>query len=48
MAAMGISVVLALEVQTNGKTRLPKDLRQLIRVMAADNPIWGEERSPAS
>jgi putative transposase len=23
---------------------LPKDLRQLIRQMAADNPIWGEER----
>jgi putative transposase len=23
---------------------LPKDLRKLIREMAADNPIWGEER----
>jgi putative transposase len=23
---------------------LPKDLRKLIRAMAADNPIWGEER----
>jgi hypothetical protein len=27
-----------------GRPRLPKDLRQLIREMAADNPIWGEER----
>ena len=27
-----------------GTPRLPKDLRQLIREMAADNPIWGEER----
>jgi hypothetical protein len=24
--------------------RLPRDLRKLIREMAADNPIWGEER----
>jgi len=23
---------------------LPKDLRKMIREMAADNPIWGEER----
>jgi putative transposase len=27
-----------------GRPRLPKDLRQLIREMAADNPIWGEDR----
>jgi putative transposase len=27
-----------------GRPPLPKDLRQLIREMAADNPIWGEER----
>jgi len=27
-----------------GRPCLPKDLRQLIREMAADNPIWGEER----
>jgi hypothetical protein len=27
-----------------GRPRLPKDLRQLIRQMAAENPIWGEER----
>jgi hypothetical protein len=27
-----------------GRPRLPKDLRQLIREMAAENPIWGEER----
>jgi putative transposase len=27
-----------------GRPRLPKDLRQLIREVAADNPIWGEER----
>jgi putative transposase len=27
-----------------GRPRLPKDLRKLIREMAADNPIWGEER----
>ena len=23
---------------------MPKDLRKLIRAMAGDNPIWGEER----
>jgi hypothetical protein len=27
-----------------GRPRLPKDLGRLIREMAADNPIWGEER----
>jgi putative transposase len=27
-----------------GRPRLPKDLRQLIREMAADNVTWGEER----
>jgi len=27
-----------------GRPRLPKDLRKLIREIAADNPIWGEER----
>jgi putative transposase len=28
----------------NGRPRLPRNLRQLIRQMAAENPIWGEER----
>src|ERR687891_1321998 len=27
-----------------GRPRLPKDVRQLIREMAADNATWGEER----
>ena len=27
-----------------GRPRLAKDLRQLIREMAAENPTWGEER----
>ena len=27
-----------------GRPRLPKDLRRLIREMAAENPTWGEER----
>ena len=27
-----------------GRPRLPKDLRQMIREMAADNVTWGEER----
>jgi putative transposase len=27
-----------------GRPRLPKDLRRLIRGMAAENPTWGEER----
>jgi hypothetical protein len=28
----------------NGRPRLPKDIRQLIRKMATDNVTWGEER----
>ena len=27
-----------------GRPRLPKDLRELIRRMAAENPSWGQER----
>src|SRR5215813_7239713 len=27
-----------------GRPRIPKDLRRLIREMAAENPTWGEER----
>ena len=27
-----------------GRPRIPKDLRRLIREMAADNPTWGEKR----
>src|SRR5262249_51784405 len=27
-----------------GRPRVPKDLRRLIREMAAENPTWGEER----
>jgi putative transposase len=27
-----------------GRPRLPKNLRQLIREMGAENPVWGEER----
>jgi hypothetical protein len=27
-----------------GRPRLPKDLQELIRKMAAENPTWGEER----
>jgi putative transposase len=30
--------------KSTGRPRLPKDLRQLIREMAAENPTWGEER----
>jgi len=30
--------------QPTGRPRLPGDLRDLIRKMAAENPIWGEER----
>ena len=44
LAPQGISALLALEVPANGKTRLPGDLRDLIRKMAAENAIWGEER----
>jgi hypothetical protein len=39
-----IPAVLALEVQAGGKTRLPKDIRELIRRMTAENPTWGQER----
>ena len=28
----------------SGRPRLPRDLRQLIRQMAVENPTWGEER----
>lgn len=28
----------------NGRPRLPRNLQQLIRQMAVENPIWGEER----
>ncbi len=28
----------------SGRPRLPKDIRELIRRMAADNPSWGQER----
>src|SRR6516225_1518569 len=27
-----------------GRPRIPRDLRRLIREMAAENPTWGEER----
>ena len=30
-----------------GRPRLPSDLQQLIRKMAAENPTWGEERIAA-
>lgn len=30
--------------KSTGRPRLPKDLRQLIRAMAAENATWGEER----
>ena len=32
------------KAQPRGRPRLPKDLRQLIGEMAAENPTWGEER----
>jgi transposase len=28
----------------SGRPRFPRDLRQLIRQMAVENPTWGEER----
>jgi putative transposase len=31
-----------------GRPQIPKDLRRLIREMAAENPTWGEERTPMS
>jgi hypothetical protein len=30
--------------KSTGRPRLPKDLRKLIRRMAAQNPSWGQER----
>jgi putative transposase len=30
------------------RPRLPKDLRELIRRMAAENPSWGQERTPTN
>jgi hypothetical protein len=38
------SGVLALEIQANGRTALAQRHSELIREMAADNTIWGEER----
>src|SRR5262245_20631886 len=44
LAPQGVPLLLALEVQPTGRPRLPKDLRRLIREMAAENVTWGEER----
>src|SRR5215471_7096444 len=33
-----------LEIPAVGRPQIPKDLRRLIREMAAENPTWGEER----
>jgi hypothetical protein len=44
LAPQKIPAVLALEIEIDGTTAPPKDLRQLIRQMAAENPIWREER----
>jgi putative transposase len=35
---------LEMEVSERGRPQLPKNLRELIREMAHDNPTWGEER----
>jgi hypothetical protein len=43
LAPERLPAVLALEIQADGKT-LPKDRRQLIREMAAENATWGEDR----
>ena len=33
-----------MEVSKASRPKLPKNLRELIREMAHDNPTWGEER----
>ena len=44
LAPQRIPTLLALEVQAHGKTSLAQRPSGLIRKMAAENPIWGEER----
>ncbi|MCU1292566.1 MAG: hypothetical protein JWP08_1416 [Bryobacterales bacterium] len=44
MAQARLPPVLAMEAQTPGPLRIPGDLQALIRRMASENPIWGEQR----
>ena len=43
LASSGLAIVLALQITTR-TAAIPLELRQLIRRMAAENPLWGEER----
>jgi hypothetical protein len=43
MASQRIPSVLAVGVPAGGRPRLPRDIRALIRRMAAENPTRGQE-----
>ena len=44
MAPHGVSDVLALEVAPARPATLPKNIRELVRQTARENPTWGEQR----
>jgi hypothetical protein len=44
MASHRVPAVLEMEASERVRPQLPKNLRELIREMANDNPTWGEER----
>jgi hypothetical protein len=42
LAPQRVSLILALEIEASRKANISKDLQELIRKMAAENPTWGE------
>jgi hypothetical protein len=44
VAPEGLAPVLDLEVSRHGRPRLSPEVRELIRLMSTENPLWGSER----